>query len=75
MYSILRHRQDHIVDRMALELPEGSRVQDVLETLNVAPELEAFVAVNGIVVYDNPLIIDGDEVAIIPSIAGGGLKK
>lgn len=56
---------------MALDLPEESHVQDVLDALNMAPELEAFVAVNGIVVYDNRLLVDGDEVAIIPSIAGG----
>lgn len=56
---------------MELTLPDDSHVQAVLDHLHVAPEIEAFVAVNGVVVHDNPQLHDGDEVALIPAIAGG----
>lgn len=59
-----------------LELPEGSRVRDVLDrVLQMAsgkrvPE-HPMVAVNERYAFDDQKVSAGDELAIIPPVAGG----
>ncbi len=71
LFSVLRHREGRIVDRLELELPAGSRVCDVLDLLEVAGELEAIVAVNDVMAGEDDSLADGDTLAIIPAVAGG----
>jgi molybdopterin converting factor small subunit len=71
LYSILRHRDGEIVDRLELDLPPASTVLDVLERLQVPLDLEVVLAVNDkVVTVDTPLA-EGDLLALIPAVAGG----
>ena len=71
LYSVLRHRDGAIVDRMEMDIPAGSRAADVLRLLKVAEEMEASVAINSALVREDAALADGDTLAIIPSVAGG----
>jgi molybdopterin converting factor small subunit len=71
LHSILRHREGRIMSRLELDLPSGSRVADVLRRLEVDEALEPIVAVNGVVAAEEAVLQDGDQVAVIPSVAGG----
>jgi molybdopterin converting factor small subunit len=71
LYSILRHRDGEIVDRLELDLPPASTVLDVLERLDIPLDLEVVLALNDRVVpLDTPLS-EGDLLALIPAVAGG----
>ena len=60
---------------LALELPEGARVTALLEALHAAhPGLAAVtlrIAVNREFAAADHALRDGDEVALIPPVAGG----
>lgn len=56
---------------MELDLPDRSRVDDVLAALDINPELEPVISVNGMIADEGTLLGDGDEIAIIPAVAGG----
>ncbi len=71
LYSILRHREGKIVDRLEMDLPPGSDVQTVLDVLQVNEELEAILAVNDEVAEASKVLQEGDRLSIIPSVAGG----
>jgi molybdopterin converting factor small subunit len=71
LYSILRHRDGKIIDRLEMDLPPGSNVQTVLDDLQVHEELEAILAVNDEVVDAGNVLKEGDRLSIIPSVAGG----
>lgn len=72
LYSVLRHRDGEIVDRLEVTMPPGSRVRDVLERLQVGEEqLEPLLALNDELVEPEATLADGDRLAIIPSVAGG----
>ena len=71
LYSVARHRDGRIVDGLELDLPDGSRVTDLLAALDINPELEPVISVNGVIADEGTLLGDGDKVAIIPAVAGG----
>jgi molybdopterin converting factor small subunit len=71
LYSVLRHREGRIVDRLALDLPPGSRAGDVVRLLAIDPRLEPLLAVNDELATEATPLADGDRLAIIPSVAGG----
>lgn len=71
LYSVLRHRDGRIVDRLELALPPGSRVGDALRLLAIDPRLEPLLAVNDELATETSPLADGDRLAIIPSVAGG----
>jgi molybdopterin converting factor small subunit len=71
LYSILRHRDGEIVDRLELDLPPASTVLDVLEQLQVPLDLEVVLAVNDRVVTVDTALAEGDLLALIPAVAGG----
>ena len=61
---------------LALELPQGSRVSDVLARVKVMASGKRIpdtpmVAVNQRYVRDDQTVTAADEVAIIPPVAGG----
>lgn len=58
--------------RMALELPGGSRMADVLERLEIKPDPEhLLLVINGHWAELDQLLSDGDQVHLIPAISGG----
>jgi len=71
LYSILRHIKGEIVNRLEMELPAGSRVQAVLDRLEVPPGLDLIVSVNGRVADVDEPLHDGDRLAVIPALSGG----
>jgi sulfur carrier protein ThiS len=71
LYSILRHREGKIVNRLALELPAGSSPLDVLERLEIDPDLEVILAINADIADSEAQLQEGDLVSIIPAVAGG----
>jgi molybdopterin converting factor small subunit len=71
LFSVLRHRDGKIVDRLSLNLPAGSRVSDVLDLLHVSEELESACALNGELVDEAMPLAKGDILSIIPAVAGG----
>ena len=73
LYSILRERDGRIVDRLEIELPEGSQAGDVLNLLDVPDNLEVVLAVNDQVISESDVLKDNDRLAIIPAIAGGAV--
>jgi sulfur carrier protein ThiS len=70
-YSVARHRDGRIVDGMELDLPDHSRVSDLLAALDINPEFEPVISVNGVIADEETLLGAGDRVAIIPAVAGG----
>ena len=64
-------REDlHGDEERYLELDEGSRASDVLDSLDVNRE-EVLIARNGDIVSENASLEDGDEVTVVDVIAGG----
>ena len=71
MYSIIRHREGQVVNRMELKMSRRRRMQDVLVGLGIDPKLEGILAVNSELGEENVELEDGDQVSIIPAVAGG----
>jgi molybdopterin converting factor subunit 1 len=64
------------VPELPVELPIGSRVRDVLGSVRASPRAVSLppaplVAVNAEYAELDRVLADGDEVAIIPPVAGG----
>ncbi len=53
------------------DLPEESRVLEVLEPLGIIPEEIAICLVNGQNVNEQHLLKDGDTIALFPPVGGG----
>jgi molybdopterin converting factor small subunit len=53
------------------ELPEESRLLDVLQPLNIKPEEVAICLVNGRNVNELHVLKDGDTIALFPPVGGG----
>ena len=63
--------------RADLELPSGSTLTQLLDSLNIPPKQAQMVLLNGAQVPRSPgvresrLLADGDVVAVFPPVAGG----
>jgi len=53
------------------DLPQESKVLDVLEPLNISPEEIAICLVNGRNVNEQHVLNDGDTIALFPPVGGG----
>lgn len=53
------------------ELPEGTKVIDVLERLGIKPEEVAILLVNGLNVSFDHTLKDGDYISLFPPVGGG----
>lgn len=53
------------------DLPDASRVVDILLPLNITPEEVAICLVNGRDVNEQHQLNDGDTIAIFPPVGGG----
>jgi molybdopterin converting factor small subunit len=71
LFSVLRHQPGGLADRLSLNLPMGARVQDVLDLLKIARDMEIIIAINREVCSEDHLLADGDELSLIPAVAGG----
>lgn len=71
LFSVLRHRDGKVVDRLEMRLPAGSRAADVLRLLHVSEDLEPALSLNSALVKASAPLSDGDTLSIIPSVAGG----
>ncbi len=63
-------------DELELELPAGSTARELVEQLRADPLLhslpvEPAIAVNRTYASLSAALVDGDEVALIPPVAGG----
>jgi sulfur carrier protein ThiS len=73
LHTILqRQTPEGLVRRLEVDLPGGSRVADLLLSLEISLPLDALLlAVNGRVAGPEQLLEEGDQVNIMPAISGG----
>jgi MoaE-MoaD fusion protein len=70
LFAMLRERAG--ASEMTLELPEGARVRDALESLgDLARGLPLVMAVNREYAPEDQVLNPGDELALIPPVSGG----
>ena len=58
-------------DAFDYEMPEGSRVMDLVRKLGVPEELASIIIVGDMNADPEHALADGDRVALIPPLAGG----
>ncbi|MCS7281969.1 MAG: MoaD/ThiS family protein [Anaerolineae bacterium] len=56
---------------MRVELPEGATVGQLLNHLNLPPDVVRVAFVNGIARDENHPLSDGDEIGLFPPVGGG----
>jgi len=73
LYASLRKYQPGLGhgESLQVELPDGSRVADLLDKLGVPKNETKQVFVNGRLQLSDYVLKDGEEVGIFPPIAGG----
>lgn len=73
LHTILQRRTPAgMLDRLEVELPGGSRVQDLVRQIHIELDLDyLLLAVNGRVVVPEHILQDGDQVNVMPAISGG----
>ncbi len=54
-----------------LDMPAGSRVNHVLETLSIPTEAEKVITINGRPANLDSVLHDGDKLIFFPPVAGG----
>jgi MoaE-MoaD fusion protein len=73
LFAILRERAGS--GSMTLELPEGARVRDALESLSgLAEGVPLVMAVNREYASEEQVLDAGDELALIPPVSGGSTR-
>jgi molybdopterin converting factor small subunit len=58
-------------DGVSLELPPGTTVRDVVESLKIPSDLACLTVVNGRDAESEQVLSPGDELAMFPPLAGG----
>ncbi len=71
LLSILRHRDGAIVDQLHLQLPLGSQASDALRAAEIPSQVEFILTVNGELAHEGVTLNQGDQISLIPIIAGG----
>lgn len=57
---------------LSVDLPENTSMNDLLELLEIElPQAALLLAVNGRIVDADRLLVDGDQVRIMPAMSGG----
>lgn len=54
-----------------LEFPEGTRVEDVISSLGLPPQLFGIVLINDLHAEPESALHEGDRLALIPIVDGG----
>jgi len=71
LFAVLRERAG--ASEVTLELPEGARVRDAIDSLaSVTAGVPVVMAVNREYVPPDRSLAEGDELALIPPVSGGG---
>jgi MoaE-MoaD fusion protein len=74
LFAMLRERAG--APEVTLELPEGARVRDALESLHeLAEGIPLVMAVNREYADDERVLDAGDELALIPPVSGGAVAS
>lgn len=68
LFATFREDRFKVEDR---ELPEESRVGDVLQSLGIAPEEVAICLVNGRDAKEHSILGEGDTLSLFPPVGGG----
>ena len=73
LHTILQRPTPQGLQRvLSVDLPENTPMNDLLESLEIElPQDALLLAVNGRTVDIDRLLIDGDQVRIMPAISGG----
>lgn len=58
-------------DRVVLDLPAGTTVDQVIHSLRIPSELERLTVVNGRDVTPDQALAEGDVLSVFPPLAGG----
>ena len=74
LHTVLqRQTPEGLIRRLEVELPGGSRVADLMAAHEITmPEDALLLAVNGRIAAPDTVLQDGDQVNLMPAIAGGG---
>jgi MoaE-MoaD fusion protein len=71
LFAVLRERAGS--PELTLELPEGARVRDALDSISsLADDVPLVMAVNREYASEEQVLAAGDELALIPPVSGGG---
>ncbi len=57
--------------RMTLDLPQGSRIRDLIRVLEIPDKTGRVVLVNGRVAGEDRELVPGDQVVLFPPVEGG----
>jgi molybdopterin converting factor small subunit len=71
LHSYLEQYSPREEATFSFEMPEGSRVRDLIERLRLPDDLTSVVTVSGNAAGQDTELTDGDRVVIIPPLAGG----
>lgn len=73
LFATLRHHCPHlgIGEPMAVEIPDGATVGQLLNHLHLPADEVKVVFVNGIVRGTEHVLGDGDEAGLFPPVGGG----
>lgn len=70
--TLVRFRDGSRADRpFEVELPDGSLVKDLIDTLKIPPEETHVVFINNIIEEHSSELKDGDVVGLFPPVGGG----
>lgn len=69
---LLRETPQGIIDRVTLELPDGSTVGQAVERIDMPTRPRTMLlVVNGKIVQIDHVLSEGDELRLVPGISGG----
>ncbi len=71
LFSILRHRDGQIIDKLDLTVAPGTQIGAVMRQLQLPADLDILIALNGEVTGPDATVSQGDLLALIPAISGG----
>jgi len=76
LHTILRRETPQgIVDRLTLDLPNGSTVGQAVERIDMPTRPRTMLlVVNGKIVQGDHVLAEGDELRLVPGISGGRLQ-
>ena len=76
LHTILRRETpEGIVDRVELDLPEGSSVAQAVAQLAIERRPRTMLlVVNGKIVPEDRLLAEGDELRLVPGVSGGSCQ-
>ena len=73
LFATLRRHYPHlgVGEAMAVELPEGTTVENMIERLRLPSGEVKLVFVNNLIREEKHRLADGDQVGVFPPVGGG----